>query len=218
MASVSTKSMCPWHEPMEKIEAVQAKTREWLQRNGADIHPSCYFNGAPLITLSSSSGTVDPSGFRGCITMAEGSGMHSTPDNPFHKEFCRISILHKPYSQGRLTVGRNVNLNGTCIVAAAPVVIEDDVLLGPSVTIMTTDGHSIDRSVPDAECEFPCRPVTIKRRAWLGMGCLIMKGVTVGEYAVVAAGSVVTRDVQPHSIVAGNPAREIKVIKPQGRL
>lgn len=51
---------------------------------------------------------------------------------------------------------------------------------------------------------------TIKDNAWIGMSAIILKGVTVGEGAIVAAGSVVTKDVPPHTIVAGVPARVIK--------
>lgn len=53
-------------------------------------------------------------------------------------------------------------------------------------------------------------PVIIKDNAWIGMSAIILKGVTVGEGAIVAAGSVVTKDVPPHTIVAGVPARVIK--------
>ncbi len=56
--------------------------------------------------------------------------------------------------------------------------------------------------------------VTIADRAWIGFGATILKGVTVGEGAVVAAQSVVTRDVAPWTVVAGNPAREIRRMDP----
>lgn len=55
-----------------------------------------------------------------------------------------------------------------------------------------------------------CRPVHICRRVWIGAGATILPGVTVGENSVVGAGSVVTHDVEPNTIVAGNPARLIR--------
>ena len=60
-----------------------------------------------------------------------------------------------------------------------------------------------------------CRPVHIGKNAWIGAGATILPGVTIGDNAVVGAASVVTRDVAPDTIVAGNPARFIKRIPPQ---
>ena len=55
-----------------------------------------------------------------------------------------------------------------------------------------------------------CKPVVLKRNCWIGAGATILPGVTVGENAIVGAGSVVTKDVEPNTAVAGNPARLIK--------
>ena len=57
------------------------------------------------------------------------------------------------------------------------------------------------------------KPVTIGARAWIGFNAIIMKGVTVGENSVIAAGSIVTRDVPPNAVVAGNPATIVKTIE-----
>ena len=56
------------------------------------------------------------------------------------------------------------------------------------------------------------RPISIKNKAWIGFNSIILKGVTIGEGAIVGAGSVVTKDVPPYTIVAGNPARIIREI------
>jgi maltose O-acetyltransferase len=79
-----------------------------------------------------------------------------------------------------------------------------DVSIGPEASILTL-GH--DPQAPD----FADRggDVTIGDRAWIGYRAIVLPGVTIGEGAVVAAGAVVTRDVAPYTIVAGNPAREI---------
>ena len=53
-------------------------------------------------------------------------------------------------------------------------------------------------------------PIVIKNNVWIGMAAIILKGVTIGEGAIVAAGAVVTRDVPAHTIVAGVPAKVIK--------
>ena len=56
------------------------------------------------------------------------------------------------------------------------------------------------------------KPIVIKDKAWIGFNSIILKGVTIGEGAIVGAGSVVTKDVPPYTIVAGNPARIVREI------
>lgn len=58
------------------------------------------------------------------------------------------------------------------------------------------------------------RPVTIGDYVWIGMNCLILKGVTIGEGAIIGAGSVVTRDVPPFCLAAGSPARVLRSLQP----
>jgi acetyltransferase-like isoleucine patch superfamily enzyme len=57
-------------------------------------------------------------------------------------------------------------------------------------------------------------PVTIEKNAWIGIGAIVLPGVTIGEGSIVSAGSVVTREVPPRYLVAGNPARHVKELKP----
>jgi maltose O-acetyltransferase len=85
-----------------------------------------------------------------------------------------------------------------------PIKIGADVSIGPEAAILTL-GH--DPRSP----EFADRggPVTIGDRAWIGFRAIVLPGVSIGEGAVVGAGAVVTRDVPPFTIVAGNPARPI---------
>lgn len=100
---------------------------------------------------------------------------------------------------------RNVINFGTLIDGRTyPVTLGDDVSIGPEASVLTL-GH--DPQSP----AFADRggPVTIGDRVWIGYRALVLPGVTIGEGAVVAAGAVVTRDVAPFAIVAGNPAREI---------
>ncbi len=106
----------------------------------------------------------------------------------------------------RITLGeRNVVNFGTLIDGRTfPVTLGDDVSIGPEATVLTL-GHD-----PQSESFATAGgPVQIGDRAWVGYRAIVMPGVTIGEGAVVAAGAVVTKDVEPFTIVAGVPAKPI---------
>jgi len=93
------------------------------------------------------------------------------------------------------------------------IVIEDDVLFSTGVRIYCDDHEFADPTQPIWQQGYrKTLPVTIKRGAWLGVGAIIMPGVTVGENAVVGAGAVVTRSIPDRAIAVGVPARVIKQI------
>lgn len=106
-----------------------------------------------------------------------------------------------------IRLGRNVFLNFNCVVLdVCEVEIGDLTQIGPGVQILTAD-HPRDPGERARGVEFG-KPIVIGRNVWIGGGALILPGVTIGEDAVVGAGSVVTRDVAPGATVMGNPARE----------
>lgn len=104
-------------------------------------------------------------------------------------------------------IGRNVVvMDGCLMMAAGGITLEDDVLIAANVQLISNNHDLENRNI------ITCKPVRICRKAWVGAGATILLGVTVGENAVVGAGSVVTHDVAPNTIVAGNPARFIKKV------
>ena len=106
-------------------------------------------------------------------------------------------------------IGDDVFVNaGCCFDGSATITIENRVQIAYQVTIVT-GGHSI--GTPDCRAgEHDARPVTIKSGAWIGARATLLPGVTVGSGAIVAAGSVVTKDVPDNTLVAGIPARVIR--------
>ena len=116
------------------------------------------------------------------------------------------------YTTGGLEirVGRNVFVNQNCtFYDLGGLDIADDVMIGPNVSIITS-GHPIEPS--QRRAFVIAKPIVIERNVWIAAGATIIGGVTVGENSVVAAGSVVTKDVPANSLVAGNPARVIRSI------
>jgi acetyltransferase-like isoleucine patch superfamily enzyme len=105
-------------------------------------------------------------------------------------------------------LGFNVNIDN---IYPKLITISDGVALAGSNLLLA---HSKPPEHFKGLVESFAAPVTIEKNVWIGIGAIILPGVTVGEGSIVSAGSVVTREVPPHYLVAGNPARHIKELKP----
>ena len=94
------------------------------------------------------------------------------------------------------------------------VTLEDEVFVGHNVTFINDrfPRATNDEGLPKDDSEWTCEPTLVKRGASIGSGVTVLCGVTIGERAIVGAGSVVTKDVPAGAIVAGNPARLIRTI------
>jgi acetyltransferase-like isoleucine patch superfamily enzyme len=138
---------------------------------------------------------------RNCLSEITGTTLadSTTIFAPFYTNFGRF-----------IQMGKNVFINHGCsFLDMGGITIEDDVLIGPKVNIIT-ENHPLD---PANRRALIGKPVVIKRNAWIGAAATILPGVTVGENAVVAAGAVVSKDVPENSIVGGIPAKIIKTVK-----
>jgi acetyltransferase-like isoleucine patch superfamily enzyme len=117
---------------------------------------------------------------------------------PFYTNFGRFTQL-----------GKNVFINHACsFLDMGGITIEDEVLLGPRVNLVT-ENHPLN---PADRRALICKPIVIKRNAWIGAAATILPGVTIGENAVIAAGAVVSKDVPANTIAGGVPAKIIKPI------
>lgn len=116
--------------------------------------------------------------------------------------------LNINYGPG-VTLGRDCFLNFGCtLLALGGITIEDDVFIGPHC-VLATEYHPED---PATRHSLLTKPIVVKRNAWLGAGVTVLAGVTIGENAIVAAGSVVTKDVPDNCVAVGTPARVVKQI------
>ena len=143
---------------------------------------------------------------------------HTMPDTEEYSELlrkvfpnlgenCRVEIPFSGVRTANVKFGHNVIIMPGCLMmSAGGITIDDDMLIAVNVQLLSNNHDLQNRHV------ITCKPIHICRRAWIGAGSTILPGVTVGENAVVGAGSVVTHDVEPNTIVAGNPAKLIRRI------
>ena len=117
----------------------------------------------------------------------------------------RLSVGHG----ARIEVGANTRLNGPTISAQTEVIIGKNCRIAPHVIVMDGDFHDVNDRTSDGKSA----RIVIGDGAWLATRSMVLKGVTVGEGAIVAAGTVVTKDVPPYTVVAGVPAKVIKHLR-----
>ena len=129
--------------------------------------------------------------------------------------------------EARITMGHHCTMGErTRIWAQTGIEIGNYVLISHTVDIHDSDSHPLDvelrRQHPIGFCEHGApgdmtqvktRPVRIEDDVWIGVKATILRGVTIGRGAIVAAGAVVTKDVPPYAIVAGNPASVVRLLK-----
>jgi acetyltransferase-like isoleucine patch superfamily enzyme len=117
-----------------------------------------------------------------------------------------------------INYGRTTRFGDDCFVnfgctflALGGITIEDGAFIGPHC-VLATEYHP---EAPSHRHELRTKPIVIGRNAWLGADVKVLAGVTIGENAIVAAGSVVTKDVPANMVVAGSPAKVIRPIDPE---
>lgn len=127
-------------------------------------------------------------------------------DDVIIKEGSRICACNE---NARISIGKNTTIGyHTFIFASESISIGNDCLIAPFVYLVDSD-HSIERKYNINTQPNMTAPIFIQDDVWIGTGAKILKGVTIGEGAVIAAGSVVKDDIPPYSIYGGIPAKKI---------
>lgn len=121
----------------------------------------------------------------------------------FNPRGCRKCILHTANDFARIVIGKNSGFSGTSIVARKEIIIGENVMVGADTQIGDTDDHNDILGTEDAS-------VHIGKNVFIGMHCMILKGVTIGDNSIIAAGSIVTKDIPANSIAGGVPCKVIR--------
>ena len=122
------------------------------------------------------------------------------------------NTILKGYYKNRLVIGRGVWIGQQCFLhSAGGIVIGENVGIGPAVRIITSIHAEEGRDKPILHSRIEFAPVVIEADSDIGVGAIILPGVTVGRGAQIGAGAVVTSDVPPYAVVAGVPARLLRL-------
>jgi acetyltransferase-like isoleucine patch superfamily enzyme len=112
-----------------------------------------------------------------------------------------------------ISIGANVAINDFCyFTGEGGITIGDYCLIAPGVSVISRDHGFSEKNVPYVKQKQTLGPVVIGNNVWLGKNCIILKGVTIGDNSIIAAGAIVTKSVPPDCIYGGNPAKLIKKI------
>ena len=119
--------------------------------------------------------------------------------------------LHANFGGKHVHFGKNVYANyNLTMVDDSHIYVGDNTMIGPNVTIATA-GHPIDPALRDVQAQFNME-VHIGRYVWIGGGCVLLPGVSIGDNTVIGAGSIVTKDIPANVVAYGNPCRVIREI------
>lgn len=155
------------------------------------------FNGIPAIVVSIKSS---------CVVFGNNVLFNNFNDAGWYSK-CSIWVREG----GRLVVGNNTGFNGVLVYSSNSITIGENVKIGGGTRIFDTDFHSLNAEVRRGlDDEAVSKPIVIEDDVFIGTSCIICKGVTIGHNSIIAAGSVVVKDIPANEVWGGNPARFIR--------
>ena len=123
-------------------------------------------------------------------------------------ENSRITTPFAGAAFDKIKLGNNVFINSNCLaMARGGITIEDDVMLAGNVQLLSNNHDEYERQI------LICDKILIKKGAWIGAGATVLPGVTIGKYAIVGAGAIVTKNVPDYSVVVGIPSKVVKTLE-----
>ena len=183
----------------------QVVIKNILRLRGVKIESGGRYFGMPIVSLNQDSKIVVG---KNCVLCSVQTRTALGVNHP---------VVLRTLSKGAvIIIGDYTGISGGAICAALHVQIGKGCLIGANVTITDTDFHPIDsignryEASPDSLHNLP---VLIEDNVFIGTGAIVLKGVTIGRNSVVGAGSIVTKNVPPNTIVAGNPAKPIRCVR-----
>nr|WP_275665365.1 DapH/DapD/GlmU-related protein [Vibrio sp. Isolate22] len=182
------------------------------------IEPWVSFSGCPVVNLTRISEDTSISilsSVNQCIKIGVGCYIESTVLPAFPSGPTKLTcVAIKDGNYGQITIGNNTVLQGTTICSYQSVTIGERVMFGPNVVIMDCSGHATESRGEQDELErLKVAPVQIGNDAWIGYGVIVLPGVSIGEGAVIGAGSVVCNDIPNDCVAVGNPCSVVRKLK-----
>jgi len=189
----------PW-KARNELERILLSPFAWLSLRGINIDSGWKFYGLPILQIHRQSD----------VKIGKRMSLRSTRrSNPLGAN--HPVIISTRVADAHLEIGDDFGMTGGSLVCEEYIRIGNRVLVGANTIISDTDFHPLD---PIRRQTHPIdgqtSPIIIEDDVFIGMQCLILKGVTIGARSIIGAGSVVTKNVPADSIIAGNPARIIR--------
>ncbi|MFC1804607.1 acyltransferase [Candidatus Omnitrophota bacterium] len=129
--------------------------------------------------------------------------------------FSHPMMLQTEDRESFIRIGDHLEASGSTLYAAKGITIGNHVIIGANSVIVDTDFHPVAAKVRDSAdmAKVNKKEIVIKDNVWIGMNCIILKGVHIGENTVIAAGSIVTRDIPADCVAAGVPAKVVDSLR-----